>query len=432
MALNLDWRPGLTAVDPGRSTQARVRAVDEESPSVVHVVVAGECGGAERFLVELASRPHETRARHVIALMTPSDRLAQLFKNAGLRVHDRGRVRENPLAYLWRSLGWADVGWLSDVMRRERATVAHLHTFQSHVVGTRAAKRAGAHYDSFAAVQQFHFERDMDALSVRRPEHEPRAHTFIGPVVELAQTLIEAGAAYVSEGSVYVHGAPVAQAAGLTREQAEQLLAENGGRVDDPAKRDRLDQAVWQTSTGDEPAWPSPWGPGRPGWHAECTAMALSTYGGSLDLHAGGADLRFPHHAFEAAQAEAATGVTPFARAWMHVGTVQLDGEKMAKSTGNLVFVSDLIAQSTAAVVRTLLLDRRYDQAWDHTQDGLDRAGERLDALHAAAGRPGTDEVAQRKVLEALAEDLDVTLALDVASEAGGQAARDLMGVLAL
>jgi cysteinyl-tRNA synthetase len=295
-----------------------------------------------------------------------------------------------------------------------------------------AAKRAGAHYDSFAAVQQFHFERDMDALSVRRPEHAPRAHTFIGPVVALAQTLIEAGAAYVSQGSVYVHGAPVAQAAGLTRELAEQLLAENGGRVDDPAKRDRLDQAVWQTSTGDEPAWPSPWGAGRPGWHAECTAMALSTYGGSLDLHAGGADLRFPHHAFEAAQAEAATGVTPFARAWMHVGTVQLDGEKMAKSTGNLVFVSDLIAQSTAAVVRTLLLDRRYDQAWDHTQDGLDRAGERLDALHAAAGRPGTDEVAQRKVLEVLAEDLDVTLALDVASEAGGQAARDLMGVLAL
>jgi cysteinyl-tRNA synthetase len=295
-----------------------------------------------------------------------------------------------------------------------------------------AAKRAGAHYDSFAAVQQFHFERDMDALSVRRPAHEPRAHTFIAPVVELAQTLLDNGAAYLSDGSVFLHGAPVAEAAGLTREQAEQLLSENGGRVDDPAKRDRLDQAVWQSSGADEPAWPSPWGPGRPGWHAECTAMALSTYGSSLDLHAGGADLRFPHHAYETAQAEAASGVTPFARAWMHVGTVQLKGEKMAKSTGNLVFVSDLIAQSTGAVVRTLLLDRRYDQAWDHTSEGLTQAAERLDALHTAAGRPGTDEVAQRKVLEALADDLDVSLALDVATDAGGQAARDLMSVLAL
>ena len=112
-------------------------------PSVLHVVVAGECGGAERFLVELASRPNETRARHAIALMTPSDRLADLFRSAGVRVHDRGRVRENPLAYLWRSLGWTDVAWLASVMRSERATIAHLHTFQSHVVGTRAARRAG-------------------------------------------------------------------------------------------------------------------------------------------------------------------------------------------------------------------------------------------------------------------------------------------------
>jgi hypothetical protein len=121
---------------------------------------------------------------------------------------------------------------------------------------------------------------------------------------------------------------------GLLRDEAEQLLARNGGRTDDPHKADALDQAVWQASGPGEPAWPSPWGPGRPGWHAECTAMALSTYGPSLDLHAGGADLRFPHHAYEAAQAEAATGVAPFARSWLHVGHRPADGEKMAKSTG--------------------------------------------------------------------------------------------------
>lgn len=295
-----------------------------------------------------------------------------------------------------------------------------------------AAARAGAEYDRFAAVQQFHFERDMDALGVRRPAHEPRAHTFIAPVIELAQALLDSGAAYQAAGSVYFRGAEVVAAAGLDRETALELLAGNGGRIEDPAKHDPLDQAVWQASAEGEPAWPSPWGPGRPGWHAECTAMALSTYGPSLDLHAGGSDLVFPHHAFERAQAEAATGVTPFARAWLHVGTVQLAGEKMAKSTGNLVFVADLVAQSSGPVVRTLILDRRYDQPWDHTGEGLARAGRRLEALHAAAGRPDTDLVAQQAVLEALADDLDVPRAIDLATAAGGQAARDLVSILAL
>ena len=295
-----------------------------------------------------------------------------------------------------------------------------------------AAGRAGAHYDRFAAVQQFTFERDMEALGVRRPTHEPRAHSFVPQVVELATALLEAGAAYEAGGSVYTVGAPVVEFAGLTREDALAQLAGAGGRLDDPRKRDPLDQAVWQRSDGDEPAWPSPWGPGRPGWHAECTAMALSTYGPGLDLHAGGADLRFPHHAFEAAQAEAATGVSPFARAWLHVGLVSRDGEKMAKSTGNLVFVRDLLAQVPGPVVRTLLLDRRHDAGWEWAPGLLDAAGARLDALHAAAGRPHTDPVAQRAVLAALADGLDVPTALDLAIAEGGAAARDLQSVLAL
>ena len=295
-----------------------------------------------------------------------------------------------------------------------------------------AAGRAGAHYDRFAAVQQFHFERDMDALAVRRPAHEPRAHSFVPQVVDLSAALVDAGAAYVSGGSVFLHGAPVVQRAGLSRREAVLALEGAGGRPDDPDKRDPLDQAVWQHSGPDEPAWPSPWGPGRPGWHAECTAMALSTFGPSLDLHAGGEDLRFPHHAFEAAQAEAATGVTPFARSWLHVGLVRLQGEKMAKSTGNLVFVADLLAAAPAAVVRTLLLDRHHSSPWDYRPELLDEAGARLESLHAAAGRPHTDPVASAAVLAALADDLDVPQALDVAVQEGGQAARDLAAVLAL
>jgi cysteinyl-tRNA synthetase len=297
---------------------------------------------------------------------------------------------------------------------------------------TDAAQRAGQPYERFAAVQAFHFERDMAALAVRRPTHEPRAHTYVPQVVDLAGALVDSGAAYAEAGSVYLHGAPVAERAGLDRDSALVLLEANHGRNDDPAKRDPLDQAVWQASTGDEPAWPSPWGPGRPGWHAECTAMALSTFGSTVDLHAGGADLRYPHHAFESAQAEAVTEVVPFARAWLHVGTVRIGGEKMAKSTGNLVFAGDLVEHTSGAVVRTMLLDRPAREAWDFSDAELDRAGTRLDALHTAAGRPGGGDAEVRAVLEALADDLDVPRALDVATEAGGRAARDLVAVLAL
>ncbi|MCW2715340.1 MAG: Cysteine--tRNA ligase [Frankiales bacterium] len=295
-----------------------------------------------------------------------------------------------------------------------------------------AAAKAGAHYDRFAAVQQFHFERDMDALGVRRPAFEPRAHTFVPQVMALAAALLDAGAAYEAAGSVYFRGASLPGACGLSALDARALLDENGGRTDDPAKQDPLDQAVWQASAEGEPSWPSPWGPGRPGWHAECTAMALSTFGASVDLHAGGADLRFPHHAYESAQAEAATGVTPFARSWMHVGTVRLDGAKMAKSTGNLVFVSDLLARTSGPVVRTLLLDRHYADGWDFQEDALDRAADRLDSLRVAADRPGRGGAGASAVLDALVDDLDVPRALDVAIETGGPAARELLAVLGL
>jgi cysteinyl-tRNA synthetase len=295
-----------------------------------------------------------------------------------------------------------------------------------------AAERAGGHYDQFAAVQQFHFEQDMEALSVRKPTHEPRAHVFIPQVIALAQTLLDRGRAYEAGGSVYLPGSAVVEAAGLDRDAAELLLKEYAGRLDDPAKRDPVDQAVWQRSEADEPAWDSPWGPGRPGWHAECTAMALSTYGAAMDLHAGGADLRFPHHAFEAAQAEAATGVVPFARAWMHVGLVQLEGQKMAKSVGNLVFAKDLLAQASPGAVRTMLLDRRYDASWDYEPRLLASAQQRSDALYRAAGTAGSSDAAWQQVLAALADDLDVPRALDIAIEEGGQVARDLTTVLAL
>lgn len=295
-----------------------------------------------------------------------------------------------------------------------------------------AARRAGSPYDRFAAVQQFRFDQDMAALGVRRPTHEPRAHTYVSHVVNLGAALLDAGRAYVRGGSVYFRGDSVYADANLDRDAALRRAEEYGGRIDDPAKDDPLDVAVWQAAGTDEPSWPSPWGPGRPGWHAECTAMALSAYGPALDLHGGGADLRFPHHAYEAAQAEAATGVRPFARAWMHVGTVQVGGQKMAKSAGNLVLVSDLLAKHRAGAVRLLILDRAWSDHWDYDPAQLAAAERRLEELYSAAGRPEASEPAEQAVVEALLDDLEVPRALHLALDEGGRAARTFVEILGL
>jgi cysteinyl-tRNA synthetase len=295
------------------------------------------------------------------------------------------------------------------------------------------AERARARYDTFALMQQFEFDRDMAVLSVRSPEHEPRAHRYVEQVVRLASGLLAAGTAYARGGSVYFRGRPVADRAGLNEDDAMRQSAEFGGRLDDPAKDDPLDVAIWQASEPGHPAWDSPWGMGRPGWHAECAAMALSVFGAGVDVHAGGADLRFPHHAYHAAMAEAFTGVRPYARAWLHVGTVTIDGAKMAKSAGNLVLVRDLLAEHPPAAVRMMILDRRWADSWDYTPALLAAAHQRLDDLYRAAGRTHPDGAhALSKIRGLLADDLDLPAALNIAIESGGSPARTLSATLGL
>ena len=301
-----------------------------------------------------------------------------------------------------------------------------------------AAGRAGEPYDRFAAIQQFYFDRDMAALGVAPPAIQPRAHAYVGQVIALAAGLLAQGSAYERGGQVYFRGATAARAA-PSLEVARQLAAEYGDHPEDPRKDDPFDVAVWQGSRGDEPAWASPWGPGRPGWHAECAAMALHAFGPAVDIQAGGGDLRFPHHAYQAALAEALTGVAPFARARLNAGTVCVAGAKMAKSAGNLVLVTDLLRDYPAAAVRLLILDRRWDRDWDYEPGDLDAAAARLERLQAAAGRPdrgspaGHGNAAVAAIRAALADDLDVSAALDVAEEEqGGQAARSLGSLLGL
>jgi len=317
---------------------------------------------------------------------------------------------------------WADV--LGSVLRMVGAdVVTSRNVTDVDDVLTRAADARG---------RQYAFDQDMRALGVRRPTHEPRARQHVGHVQQLAAALLVSGRAYEREGHVFFRGGAVAETAGLDRAHALHLAAEYGDEPDDPLREDPFDVAVWRPSGENDPAWPSPWGWGRPGWHAECAAMAWATLGQGIDLLVGGADLAFPHHAYQTALVEAASEVIPFARRHFHVGAVRRDGEKMAKSTGNLVLVADLLREHPPAAVRGLLLDRHWAADWDYNPALLDSAASRLDALYSAAARPVSAPSAVRTVADRLLDNLDVPGALDVAIEAGGDAARLLTRVLSL
>jgi cysteinyl-tRNA synthetase len=326
---------------------------------------------------------------------------------------------------------WADV--VSRVIRTTGVgTVLTRNVTDVDDVLTRAAAERGRSYEELGLVQEYWFDQDMAALRVRPPTHAPHARHHVDHVIRLASSLLATGAAYERAGHVFFRGAHVPASAGLTAEVARALSAEYGDRPDDPLRDDPFDVAVWQPSGPGDPAWPSPWGSGRPGWHAECAAMALATLGGAVDVLAGGADLAFPHHAYQVAMAQAATGVAPFARRQVHVGLVALDGARMAKSTGNLVLVSDLLRGAPGAAVRLMLVDRRWDQAWEFLPGALADATRLLDELYAASGTRGGTDAAVARVRAALLDDLDVPTAVRTAIDAGGDAARWLTRTLAL
>ena len=295
---------------------------------------------------------------------------------------------------------------------------------------TAAARSRGWAYDEFALTQEFLFDRDMKALNVSRPDHTPHARSHVQHVVQLAAALVRSDAGYERDGHVFFRGGALPGAHGISAEEALRLSAEFGDQEDD-GRESPYDVPVWRPSPDDAPAWPSPWGWGRPGWHAECAAMAWATFGSSVDVLVGGEELTYPHHAYQGAMVEAATGVTPFARRQVHVGSVLHDGTKMAKSTGNLVLVGDLLERAPGAAVRLMLLNRHWSEAWEYLPADLDDAADHLERLFAASGRPGS-EAGRLEVLRALAADLDVPRAVAIAEEAGGAAARTLLRVLKL
>jgi L-cysteine:1D-myo-inositol 2-amino-2-deoxy-alpha-D-glucopyranoside ligase len=293
----------------------------------------------------------------------------------------------------------------------------------------RAARERGVDYLELAATETTRFDQDMLALGCRPPDVAPRATESVDAIVTAVRGLLARGSAYVlDDGRVYfdVARAPTfGDLSGLDRDEMLRQFAEKGGDPEAGDKRDALDFLLWQPSAPDEPAWPSPWGPGRPGWHIECSVMAMEHLGAVIDLHGGGKDLVFPHHEAEIQQSEHLTGQGPFARFWLHTGMVGLDGEKMSKSSGNLVFVRDLLDRVEGPVVRTYLLSHHYRSTWSHHDDELQQSCDRRKRWHAAAAIGGRDEAIEAACWEALANDLDTprVLALMDGLASGGHGA---------
>jgi len=327
-------------------------------------------------------------------------------------------------------LGHAATYVTYDVLQRRLRDLGHETRCVRNVTDVdddllRKARELGVHYLDLAAAETARFDADMDALNVVECWSEPRATSAIADIRGFIGMVLERGHAYVSGGAVYFDVSTVdtfGQISHFSREEMIELARQHGGNPDDPNKRDPLDFVLWQPSAPDEPAWESLWGPGRPGWHIECSALALRELDTTIDLHGGGSDLIFPHHECEAAQSEAATGV-PFVRHWMHQAMVRMDGEKMSKSLGNLVFISELRKSFDTRAIRLGILAHHYRDSWSWNDDIMPIAARRLETWISVTTAEGAldSAVALAEVRSRLDDDLDTPGAVAAIDAAAGR-----------
>jgi L-cysteine:1D-myo-inositol 2-amino-2-deoxy-alpha-D-glucopyranoside ligase len=337
-------------------------------------------------------------------------------------------------------LGHASTFVFYDVLQRRLVDLGHEVRCVRNVTDVddplfAKARELGVHYLDLAAGEEARFNRDMEALEALPVFSTPRASSAISDIRGFIGMVLDRGYAYVVDGSVYfdVSKSPAfGEVSHYSHEQMVEFARERGGNPDDPNKRNPLDFVLWHPSADDEPSWDAMWGAGRPGWHIECSALALRELGTTIDLHGGGTDLIFPHHECERAQSEAATG-EPFVRHWMHVAMVHMDGQKMSKSLGNLVFVDKLRTVYDPRAIRLGIIEHHYRIEWEWDDTLMPRNQARLESwLASAGGRPGA--VLLEAVRARMDDDLDTpgALALIDAAAAGGTdvtAAAALLGV---
>jgi L-cysteine:1D-myo-inositol 2-amino-2-deoxy-alpha-D-glucopyranoside ligase len=368
-------------------------------------------------------RLHDTRRGEVVPF-EPADRVVTMY-TCGITPYDSTH------------LGHAATYLTYDVLQRRLRDMGHETRCVRNITDVDdsilpKARELGVHYLDLAAAELARFDADMESLEMLPAWSEPRATSAIADIRGFIGMVLDRGYAYEAGGAVYFEVAKhqrFGELSGYDRSRMLEYAAERGGNVDDPNTRDPLDFVLWQPSLPDEPAWESLWGPGRPGWHIECSALALRELGTTIDLHGGGSDLIFPHHECELAQSEAATG-EPFVRHWMHQAMVRMDGEKMSKSLGNLVFVSELTMLWDPRAIRLACVSHHYRNSWEWHGELMPAASGRL-ARWVAAG-PG--DAALEEVRACLDDDLDTpaaVAAIDAAAAAGSgvSEAAALLGV---
>ena len=297
-----------------------------------------------------------------------------------------------PTVYDYFHIGNARAFVVPDVIRRylqyrgyNVTLVQNITDIEDKII-KRAAERGVAPQNIVDEFTTAYIE-DREALGVRAPDIQPRATEHVGDMIDMIKILVEKGLAYVGDGDVYYDVSRFEPYGKLSNQNIDDLVA--GARVDvGEAKQDPLDFALWKAAKPGEPSWDSPWGPGRPGWHIECSAMSTKYLGKTFDIHTGGVDLVFPHHENEIAQSHGANGVAPV-RYWVHNGYINVDGQKMAKSLGNFKTVRDILQQYPGKVVRYFLISNHYRKPINFSDDELrmcERALSRLeDAIVNAA-----------------------------------------------
>jgi len=361
-------------------------------------------------------RVHDSSSRRLVELV-PTDGVARMYV-CGITPYDATHM------------GHAATYVAFDLLNRAWRSAGHEVRYVQNVTDVddpllERAQQTGEDWEALAHRETELFRTDMEALGVLPPDAYVGAVEAIPLVLDMVQQLRDTGSVYevpptgeATAPDLYfsVTDDPAfGEVSRWTREQMLSVFADRGGDPDRAGKKDPLDCLVWQSERPGEPAWDSPLGRGRPGWHIECSAIARTHLGPSIDVQGGGSDLVFPHHEMSASEAQVADPGTPFARAYVHAGMVGLDGEKMSKSKGNLVLVSALRESGLdPVVIRLVLLGHHYRDDWQWDDADVAAAGARLDkwrgAVAAGTGAPTTDLVTD--VLAALANDLDAPYAL--------------------
>ena len=290
-----------------------------------------------------------------------------------------------PTVYDYIHIGNARTALITDIIRRYLAykgyavkLVQNLTDIDDKIINR--AQTLGTSPNQLAHKNGEAYFEDTQRLGIQPADVHPKATEHIPEMIDLIQTLIDKGAAYVIDGSVYYRVNTFNEYGKLSRRKPEDLLA--GARVEvDERKEDPRDFDMWKAAKPGEPYWDSPWGRGRPGWHIECSSMAMKHLGETMDIHAGGEDLLFPHHENEIAQSELATG-KPFARYWVHVAFLKIDGKRMGKSEQNFIFLRDALDRYAAEVIRHFLISAHYRHPLDYSLESLKKSESALRRLN--------------------------------------------------